>query len=473
MRGVTQMSGLVVALGLAVCTACLAVSEDLEITGDVRLRLRYVDSGSRGPVRGTYGELVNRGFSHRHRFLLEAAYPIATSIRIGGMLRVSNEDENVLRTGPDYLSSDFGSAFIAYETPAVTSRFGYYSTAYTPLTLMRWDLKDDPEGGGGGTCAVCGGAGGAGAILGETLEELGPDLTFEGLKVELAPLETFAVSAFFAQPEVAGETYPVITFGGRAGLKRYIRQTSSFLDLALILVRSENDRNFLRDEDLDREMSAVFGNTVYGAAWNLPLAKGLTFDGEWTITKSDSQDVDDPFGRVYGREGRGGVVSLNAKVHRHVNLDASYLYLSPNWRSFFRALSYNPNQQGVRLRLEYASHNVLIALFGKYLKAVEHPEAFEAEDLPVYPTLSARGYAKITPDLNLGLAAVYSGQGTEGDGATIDIDEESITWLWSLTFEFGKDASVTLEERYVQRRSETEGDSDVSLLSLYARAAIW
>jgi hypothetical protein len=171
--------------GFVSLSTSYSIPEGLELSGEVKLRLRLVDSYMESPVFGTYGEILNRGFSQRHRFIFEVTYPVATSITVGGKIRVSNEDEDILRSGPEYLSSKFGSAFVAYDTPTAQGRFGYYDVHYTPLSLMRWDVRDDPEGGGGG-CAVCPGTPGvAGTILGESLEELGPALTFEGLRLDL------------------------------------------------------------------------------------------------------------------------------------------------------------------------------------------------------------------------------------------------------------------------------------------------
>ncbi len=474
MSGTTKVLSLVLLMSLCASAVCFAVGEDLEITGDVRWRLRHVDSGERGTITGTYGEFLNRGFSQKHRFVLELAHPVAKGVRVGGMIRVSNEDEEVLQSGPEYLSSDVGSAFIEYQTPTVMSRVGYYSVGYTPLSLMRWDLEDDPEGGGGG-CAVCGGPGGAGAILGETLEELGPDITFEGIKVAAAPSETFGTSAFFARSTIAGEAYPVLTFGGRAGIKKYVKRTSSFLDVAAVIVRSQDDRKSSDDEGEIEPGSTVFNNVVYGVTWHVPLVKELAVTGEWTLGRTESEDLGRPLSRRTETQGRGAIASLSAKVDRSLSVDASYIYLSPNWDSYFRALSYNPNRQGVRIRLEYGDDNLLVALFAKYLKTIDPASLNDGDpvEILVYPTLSARGYARVMPNLNLGLAAVYSGEGVEDGNLTLDVERQRLTWLGTLTYEFGKDSSVTLEERYVQNGSDISPDYNVSMLSLYVRAAIW
>jgi hypothetical protein len=461
MRIILRLLALAPVVNLLLVASCYSLIEDLDVAGDVRLRLRYVDSARKSPVEGTYGELHNRGFAYRHRFALEIAYPVSAAIRVGGKLRVSNEDEEVLRLGPEYLSSEFGSVFAAYETPAVRSRFGYYDVYYTPLSLMRWDVKDDPEGGGGG-CAVCGAPGVAGAILGESLEELGPTLTFEGLWVELSPWQTLGLGAsgFFTKSEIAGETYPVMTFGGRIDLTRYVQRASSLLEVAALAVRSEEDE---KEEEAGGSLpDDPFDNTVYGLAWKVPFLKSFSFEGEWMQTESHNQAD-----RPSEIEGYGGIFSMIAKVDAKLLVDAAYIYLSPNWDSYFRALSYNHNRKGTRIRLEYGEKDFLVALFAKYLTTIDAAETI------VYPTFSARGYLTVRPKLNLGLAAIYSGEGPAEDGFTVNTDSKRITWLAALAYEFGKDSSITLEERYIQRRFADEEGYDISMLSLYLRAAVW
>ncbi len=481
MQGIRRR-GAVTALSILLLVAFLGVSyaldEDLEITGDVRLRLRYVDSPDPGVLRGTYGEILNKGFSLKHRFVLEATYPLRDDVRVGGMIRVSNEDKTVLEAGPEYLSSEFGSAFIAYETTTLRSRLGYYSTSYTPLTLMRWDTKDDPEGGG---CQCPGTPGVAGTILGGTLEELGPSLTFEGLRITLAPGETFGFDGFFARPRTAGDDYQIITFGGKASLTRYLRRTSSFLDLGVTAVRSEEDENSLGG---DHPAGTPFRNTVYGVTWKAPLFRSLSLDGEWTLAKS-SGDAD----RQGTRQGKGGIVSLNLNPYTPVKIEASYIYISPNWDSYFRALSYStvsfsrdgssryyPGRQGMRMRMELSHRRILVTLFAKYLKTIQ-PMPDVPHHKGGYPTLSLRAYFKPTPTLNVGLATIYSADGIEEGTMDLAADNKRTTLLGTLSFEFAKDATLNVEERYVwsrfNNRSQSDHDHNVSMLSLYVRAGIW
>jgi hypothetical protein len=468
MRNACLVSASVLILCLLASLPSYCLPDGLELSGDVRLRLRLVDSAQESPVFGTYGEILNRGFSQKQRFILEATYPVAACVTVGGKVRVSNEDDDLLRSGPEYLSSKFGSAFVAYDTPAAQARLGYYDVHYTPLSLMRWDLRDDPEGGGGG-CAVCPGTPGvAGTILGESLEELGPVLTFEGLRLVLSPAEAVGCDGFFARSSVLGETYDVLTYGGRVKLTRYLGHTSSLMDISILAVRSEEDKRS-KEADLISHPKP-FRNTVVGLAWSLPVLRWLELEGEWTYT--DSQDQTD---RLPDIAGNGTIAGLGAKLAGGLRAEASYIYLSPNWDSYFRALSYSYNRRGPRARLEYQQGPFLVALFGKYLTTID-PVKFRV-DRPAgtvaYPTLSARAYLTAAPGLNLGLATILSGEGLQEDGPSLDTDNRRTTLLGTITYEFGRASSVTLEERYVKHSFAEDDDYSVSMLSLYVRAGIW
>jgi len=435
--------GLMMLILLLIPVCLLASLDDFDVTGDVRLRLRFTDSDYTGRLAATYGEEVRRGFSFRHRAVFEVSHSLTGNFRVGGLIRISNEPAEVIRSGPDYFSSQFGSGFIAYETQDVTARLGYFRTAFTPLTLMRWDLKDDPEG-GGGVCAVCGGPGVAGAILGETLEELGPEITFEGLKVRISPNEALELQTYLARPSITGETYPVITFGLRAAVRRYLAHAGSFLNIGFVALRSQDDHKTLRDGS--EPLGRVFENNVYGLTWDIPLNRWLGIEGEWVVTSSEGHNLADPWSPGWDMEGRGGRFVLSFRPTKRWLLDLAYLYLSPNWDSYFRGLSYNANRRGVRFRCEYGGERLVVAVFAKFVSTIDDvpfgPTAQVSQ--VIYPTLSARAYYEVVPDLNLGLAAIFSGEGTSGDLISIDVENKRITWLGTLTYEISRNSSINL-----------------------------
>jgi len=212
--------------------------------------------------------------------------------------------------------------------------------------------------------------------------------------------------------------------------------------------------------------------TGSGAARRTSLS-GVNFEGEWNQTITNNK-----VGAPSELEGYGGIFSLIAETSgrdKKIRFDGAYLYLSPNWDSFFRALSYNPNRKGTRLRLEYTEDRFLVALFAKYLSSIDpiYDPATADSSVLAYPTFSLRGYFNINEDLTLGLTGIYSGEGPEQDGFTLSTDNRRITWLGTLSYEFGRGARLNLEERYIQHKFASEDDYNVSMLSLYVRASIW
>ena len=251
---------------------------------------------------------------------------------------------------------------------------------------------------------------------------------------------------------------------------------SALPDFVAPLPKKKRKKTILPEEDTEEAWieggagHEPFDNTVYGLVWDVPVVKSVSFEGEWNRTKSRNR-----VGRSTELEGYGGTFSLIANYEKKFMVDAAYIYLSPNWDSFFRALSYSSNRRGTRIRLEYSEKRYLIALFTKYLSTigpVDDPVSGTSATL-AYPTFSLRGYFKINPDLNLGLTAIYAGEGPEENGFTLDTDNKRITWLATLSYEFGRGARLNLEERYIQHKFALEDNYNVSILSLYLRAQIW
>lgn len=76
---------------VTICTLTAALSpavglggtlDDIEFSSDIRLRWRWVDSATPGPLRSTYGEFIQRGLSLKHRFVFDIAYPLTKEIRV-------------------------------------------------------------------------------------------------------------------------------------------------------------------------------------------------------------------------------------------------------------------------------------------------------------------------------------------------------------------------------------------------------
>ncbi len=447
--------------------------DDFEFSSDIRLRWRWVDSGSPGPLRSTYGEFNQRGISLRHRFIFDAAYPLTSELRVGGRIRVSNEPELVLTTGPDYYSSEFGTAFIAYETPSLRSRFGFYETYYTPLTLMRWDLKDDAEGGG---CPVCSSAPGtAGAILGESLEILGPVLTFEGVRFQASRGSVLGLDAFYARPRVShqsdyGLLRQVNTFGARLDVSTYLSHASELLSAGIIVVRSQEDEGSVESlEGPPGYPPEPFKNTVYGLTLKAPLLKWLALAGEVTFTRAHKWDI---FSAV-DKEGKGAVVSLEMAAGG-LRFENAYVYLTPDWESYFRALSYSPDRKGWRSRLAFEKKTWLVSVFARNLITVNRISDVTTDRF-AYPTWSIQGSYKPRPEVVVSASVVYTGTGVH-EGA-LDFAETSrlYTYVVAVIADVARGVKLTIEDRYLNNRDYAVPDFnyDANMVTLYLRAEIW
>ena len=123
----------------------------LSFRGDGRIRFLGIETRGSDPV-GPYGEEVSSGNHVQYRFMLEMTKRLGRHLTFGGLLRISNEGEEVLESGPDYFGVEWGSAFASIGYEAFTLRLGYYTTHMTPLTLMRWDWLDNPRIGGDAGC---------------------------------------------------------------------------------------------------------------------------------------------------------------------------------------------------------------------------------------------------------------------------------------------------------------------------------
>jgi hypothetical protein len=447
--------------------------EDIEFSSDIRLRWRWVDSGSPGPLRSTYGEFIQRGISLKHRFVFDLAYPLTRDLSVGGRVRVSNEPELVLTTGPQYYSSEFGSAFIAYETPSLRSRFGFYETYYTPLTLMRWDLGDDAEGGG---CAVCPSTPAtAGAILGESLEILGPVLTFEGLRFQGSYGSALGLDLFYARPRVSqmsdlGLLRQVNTFGGRVDLSSYLSHSSSLLSVGLIGIRTEEDEGSVESvEGPPGYPPEPLTNTVYGLALEAPVLWWLDLTGDVTFTRARKFEAPN----MVDKDGKGAIASLNIKANA-VRWENSYIYLSPGWESYFRALSYSPDRKGWRSRLVLDMGTWLVSVFARSLISVNHISEDEGNRL-AYPTLSVQGSYEAEPWLTVSGSVVYTGIGVHKGAFDFDETLRLYTYVIAVMADLARGTRLTLENRYLHNRDyeSSEFNYQANMLTLYLRAEIW
>ncbi len=431
----------------------------IHLSGSGRMRWMHIDTTGTGAV-GSNGEPLEPGASLRHRVELELAYQISPSLVAGGLIRISNEGEAVLRSGPDYFSHENGSFFFRHTTGGAlpglgmvrsTLTGGFYRVSLTPLTLMRWDQDDTPISGGQRAqgCGVCGGdAGMAGFIRSESLEELGPDLTFEGARWAVTLWDRADILALYARPQtphtrdplkcgefdVEDTYYLQQLYGGRLGTQFTLPWSVSPLELSAVAL--------LVDEDEDQPLchgtlmqSAPMRDRVLSGQVIMPMPGDITLEGEYATSHwwpdKDTDCGDDCYtgGEALRVEAThemrapedAQIMGVSTKGLRgKVNL--AYQRLESAFYSPYNALSYESNLQGFRgsARIDWGPAGV--GFFYKHMKAIHEirKPSFAPEQDATKTTASVWADAEIWPGGVVMLGAVQENRDLYEAGAITD-----------------------------------------------------
>jgi len=456
----------------------------IRISGETKLRLRNTHSDVLHPI-GSYGETLEKGQNLFHRMFLEIEARINEKLAAGGMVRLSNEGEIVFETGPEHLSSDRGSVFVKYNPRNLKSTFGYYDIHFTPLTLMRWDMEDNPEAGGTSGCA-CPSEGGA--ITSESLEELGPDLTFEGGKVNANIGDNIDVVALLARPRIAeeGKTYRQYLYGSNIKFRSYHKPSTSFRWLGITAISINDDETSI-SEPLKIPYEPI-RNRIYSVDFNLPISppppfskgkghersgKGgiLSLKGEFALSEKIppafnkggegefSESEEDEIARGYAT-----ILGISLKYPNQMLTKASYLRMNPKYESFYNALSYTSNRHGLRISSNYeiVKDKLSIWVFYKRLRELESILKSEPELKKTFSTVSFG--TSITPIKNLSIRANYILQLTRRDEkATLrfaqgqawgKIHDTTQNINIDFTYNLARENSLTLKYQYINHRDE-------------------
>ncbi len=449
--------------------------------GRQRIRLLAVDARG-ADATGLYGEPVDPQRSVQYRLEVEASMRLAKGLRAGGLLRIGNEGKKVLASGPEYLGSEWGSAFAEIEAAAFRARIGYFKIAMTPFTLMRWDGDDSPRVGGDTGCG-CGGPA-AGALLVESLEELGPDLTFEGA-IAAHAASGFETRIFYAIPRRAIETsYSANRFGGAerarysqeiAGFEsrwqRLDRRTGSFWKAGAHAIASfENRRSvdfyalgYLSEDPWIETRTLTFTGEA-------PLARYARLRGEivaWNDTKERGIVTADGLVDV-SRKGGGGYGGIAIEKPLGPSLLVDYLRLARGFSTPYSALSYEENTEGVRA-------SARMPLFGDLLSiSLFHKRLREAD---LAPSEAERGQISISGaslDLGLwgslgaGLGALEKKTWRDGEMSSSRSSRKGI--VGELRYEFEKIGTVRLRYERIDyaETAPVATESATNMYSLYS-----
>jgi hypothetical protein len=338
---------------------------------------------------GPYGEVLEQGKSLTFRLQCQVTAEVASWLSAGALLRLSNENEDVLELGPQYFSNELGSVFAKYLGGSFSARLGYFDAHFSPLSLMRWDAEDNPRTGGRSSTCAC--AGSAGAYLLQSLEELGPDLTLEGLDLAWSFRSLATLRAFYAIPRTAHEvSYAALESGSETLLDfRYrrdlygIRADLSPWDHAgaprpgvsfhSVVARDDEESAILPLAGYESLVPAV-NDQVHGGRITVPVGRRLSVDAEFDRTRTDD-DVRQATDEI--RYGNGFLGTAAAEPTAWLSASAAYLYTSDDFVSTYKALSYQPNRKGARLRLNVHPGRLGVDLFARYLQPVE-PDSLES-----------------------------------------------------------------------------------------------
>lgn len=330
-------------------------------SGRERIRFLGIDSQGAQAV-GPYGENVESKNELLYRFDLEMTRGLGRHLAVGGLLRLSNEGEEVIASGPDYFGAQWGSAFAEITWNRFDLRLGYYPIRMTPLTLMRWDWDDNPRTGGDAGCG-CGAA--AGVLLLESLEELGPDLTFEGGIAGFTG-KGFETRLFYAIPRRPREVsyqeqratgadpadYSLEIYGFESRLSRHDGRTGSAWELGIHLVGSWENKRSVDFKGLGYAVPYPwYESYLMTLTGNIPVLRGVDLRGEWIAANRAESHGMDVIPGIYNErlKGKGGIGGIAFDWAPRFTLNCDYLYLDDDFYSSFSALSYEPNTEGVRL----------------------------------------------------------------------------------------------------------------------------
>jgi peroxiredoxin len=364
-----------------------STSSGLSFHGTERIRFLSIDSRGSDAL-GPYGEALTPGDRLYYRFELEMTKRVTRELRVGGLLRIGNEGKRVLASGPQYLGSEWGSAFAEIEARGLNVRLGYFPISMTPLTLMRWDWDDNPRSGGDAGCG-CGASGGT--LLVESLDELGPELTFEGARA-LYSRSDFETRVFYAVPRRAKETlymnyragiddrarYALEIYGFEGVWRRFDARAGSFWEAAVHAVGSFEDRRTVDFSMLGYPVadpwSSTWTVTVSGA---VPIVRYVRLRGEVVAWNRNEEHGVPIVGGTedISHEGSGGLGGIAFEKSADLWLKLDYLRLDESYLTPFSALSYEPNTEGLRgsARVPMPGGRVWLSLFHKRLESVREP----------------------------------------------------------------------------------------------------
>lgn len=320
---------------------------------DARTKLLFTE-GARPGDRGLYNELLENGSLFLFRFDVRLPLELARGVELVPWLRVSNEGDEILTEQAEQLSNSLGTLSLNLSAGRTAGTLGAFPLRVAPLVLQRWDAADAPPLGGVAGCA-CGG--GAAGISQRSLEVLAPEYTFEGIAAAHSQ-RLAGLRAWFAVPRwerVVPATAPALEWLearyrrllggahldlGSPGARDVGSGLPSPLGLRLGVVSVTDDGRSLGPGAYRPPQHDELG---WVAEARIEPVRGLSADGQWVDWSLDESGAKrDAQAFLVGGRGELHVEPLGfwARLHR--------LRTEPDFAPLYRALTYEPNQEGWR-----------------------------------------------------------------------------------------------------------------------------
>ncbi|MFO7914606.1 MAG: hypothetical protein R6U43_02825 [Candidatus Krumholzibacteriales bacterium] len=465
--------------------------EEFVFSGDVRIRFLSADVIGEDAV-GPYGEEIQPGNELLRRINLRISRKVGRYITAGGLLRISNEDPRVLEYGPEYFDNEWGSVFASFYNRGFSFRAGYYPVYMTPLTMMRWDWDDNPKTAGSTGCSACG-AGSSGLFF-RTLEELGPELYFEGGKFTYQnrngelnifygiPRRARNLSSYEALYRGTSAAYSLETYG--ASLRLQGSGTYPW-KLGFHFAGSREDERTVDTGEFYGHPFEKYDSQIYSITARLPFAEGVSAGGEFvplSRTEGENLDTDYQGSRTY--DGWGGYMGLELEDIGGLNARFDYIYLKDDIMVPFMALSYLPGMAGYRFSADYRlslqrwsgmMEAVSVSLFYKRLSEIDTPGMIVIE--PGY-SWGGGGEEEEVSFAGVNLDILFAGRWEAGigyidwgnwrDGNINSFDTNRDIYTANLRCSFGSRAAAELQYQRIDITDDSSGEELTSASDIYS-----
>jgi len=465
--------------------------DEFVFSGDVRIRFLSADVTGEDAV-GPYGEEIQPGNELLRRINLRISRKVGRYITAGGLLRISNEDPRILQYGPEYFDNEWGSVFASFYSKGVSLRVGYYPIYMTPLTMMRWDWDDNPKTAGSSGCSTCG-AGSSGLFF-RTLEELGPELYFEGGKFSYQnrhgeldlfygiPRRARNLGPYEAIYRGTSAAYSLETYG--ASLRLQGRGSYPWR-LGFHFAGSREDERTVDTGELYGHPFEKYDSQIYSVTARLPFTEGVSVGGEFvplSRTEGDNLDSDYQGNRTY--DGWGGYGGIELKDIGGLNARFDYIYLKEDIMVPFMALSYLPGMAGFRASADYSlslrrwsgmMEAISVSLFYKRLSEIDTPAMIVVE--PGY-SWGGGGKEEKVSFSGITLDFLFAGRWDAGigyidwgnwrDGNINAFDSNRDIYTATLRYSFGSRAAAEMQYQRIDITDDSSGEELTSTSDVYS-----